>query len=931
MLAADSNATLTRCEFYGCHGIYGGALSCSDGSTAKLNDCVVAGCAAFGTCGGVRSRGVVEIYGSTIIGAAGSGGDVFVDTSGVGRVTLVNSIVGTYSGNVEVGPGCVVGVAPSALGFVAPPPDDLTLETWDANAWQNWNLRLLDDGSDAPSPYRDSGDVDAASKYDLDGNFRGRETNGVATRSPGAYETIQADLFWVGVDSTGAEVVSPSFLTSDGWSASRFATVSGDAAPQVGQTVFVDGAVVFSDVLSTEKDAPSRQFGLTLGGGANVRFPSAAVYLFDLQTGAAATFTFSNVRPNEARFGDWSRLAGTFSALPKYDVGSQVYIRAAYLYSFAQPSATYGILTVYAQKSPTLRLDGAYRCDEFRIAAGATPNDVCAITAPGTSVRARVVNWGSASSTVAEHLVSEPITLILQDAASLTLPDAAPESWADHFIVDLSEATSAALTLCGQTVYGDAPTAAVELTGSAKIDERGLDVASLALNADASLTVKNATVKTEKLAATNVTLMVADSSITANDSGIEDSTLTISENETEIFKASNIDISGGVVSSDFKLSIEVLDNNESGELSISEIELIADSISSAGGTTTFENSIVTANALSFTETFSEILNSTLNFDAIHFSNSTCVLGSTTVTAKSVIVNGTSTIDFTGEDSILRGAESLTLDDESRCNGVGYLVAPLDGQYFGGSQIGEDVRICDYGADAQSFSATANSATTANLDWNQSDEQSLILLETYDNGWKVLENNIGVDSSPYETTLTGAQRFRLFDGANFLYDEAYFAVKSFYVYTISSTQREIASYSLYSRKVQMVRANIEGSRNENVLLLAQIKNLLTGEYLIKANVESIVASVYKVEKGVQAGDVWTEQEDWKGREVPLDSLLESPIMIEGWTNDEIGANFIWTPNTMEKKLFTEGGKYVIQVTFNLPNENPIVISFNASVK
>ncbi|MBP3531414.1 MAG: hypothetical protein J6K25_09600, partial [Thermoguttaceae bacterium] len=105
------------------------------------------------------------------------------------------------------------------------------------------------------------------------------------------------------------------------------------------------------------------------------------------------------------------------------------------------------------------------------------------------TVRARVVNWGSASSTVAERLVSEPITLILQDAASLTLPDAAPESWADAFAVDLSEATSASLTLTGQTVYGDAPTAEITLNGAAKVVERGLDVASLTLNDGATLTV----------------------------------------------------------------------------------------------------------------------------------------------------------------------------------------------------------------------------------------------------------------------------------------------------------------------------------------------------------------------------------------------------------------------------------------------------------
>lgn len=250
IISSGSGIVLNRCGFFGCRGTYGGGVAISSNSTATLNDCVIAGCYARGSGSGIRSVGNTSVYGSTIIGnvevSPGTSDDILADGSGTGHVTLVNSIVGKYRGYVEVGNGCVVGVASSQIGFVAP-PDDLTPETWEANAWQSWNLRLLDDASPNPSLYRDSGDVDAASKYDLDGNFRGRETSGVATCSPGAYETIQADLFWIGRDATGAEVVSPSFLTSNGWGASRFATVSGDAAPTTGSALFVGETISFDD------------------------------------------------------------------------------------------------------------------------------------------------------------------------------------------------------------------------------------------------------------------------------------------------------------------------------------------------------------------------------------------------------------------------------------------------------------------------------------------------------------------------------------------------------------------------------------------------------------------------------------------------------------------------------------------------------------
>lgn len=388
---SGSGIALNRCGFFGCRGTYGGGLSIAANTTAELSDCVIAGCYARGSGAGFRSQGNVKVYGSTIIGnvevAPGTSGDILSDGSGTGRVTLVNSIVGKCRREIEIGAGCVVDVAPSQIGFVASPPDDLTAETWDADAWRNWNLRLLDDASPNPSPYRDSGDVDAASKYGFDGNFRGRKTGGVATCSPGAYETLQADLFWIGagLDSeapsnltvqwsesgtyprtasiswrvrqdnpvsvkyqkstdggatwtdesigsaqlvgydwsyltsgktygfrvcsigengtatgwstiifvAGGDVVSvqyptipPSFNTPNGWAASRFATVSGDVAPQVGQKLFIDGDAVFVDT-------PAQGSSLSIGGYAVVSTGTGGTEPIVSTFGFGATFTIS--------------------------------------------------------------------------------------------------------------------------------------------------------------------------------------------------------------------------------------------------------------------------------------------------------------------------------------------------------------------------------------------------------------------------------------------------------------------------------------------------------------------------------------------------------------------------------------------------------------------------------------------------------------
>ena len=274
-VGVDATATFDRCLFAGGSTIYGGGATVVKTATAMFNDCLFVGCRSTGVNGaGLHVDGTATLNGVTAVGCAASNpNDVYVAYGA--SATIRNSIIGKLfksSAATATVENSVVDVAPSTVGFVASPPDDLTPENWNANAWQDWDLRLLDDASGAPSPYRDSGDVGAMSRYDLDGNFRGRETNGVATCSPGAYETIQADLFWVGRDATGAEVVSPSFLTSDGWAASRFATVSGDVAPQAGQTLFIDGVVVFSDALPTFS---ARRASVVVGGFAKVDFNAA--------------------------------------------------------------------------------------------------------------------------------------------------------------------------------------------------------------------------------------------------------------------------------------------------------------------------------------------------------------------------------------------------------------------------------------------------------------------------------------------------------------------------------------------------------------------------------------------------------------------------------------------------------------------------------
>lgn len=197
---SDANVSLSRCLVCGCDAAqYGGGIYVGDAAILTANDSAIFGNRAqFGGGVYVGDDAAATLSGATVCGNvdANAGLDIDGETS-TSALAAVNSILGNAFDDPNVS-GSVVGVASSTIGFVASPPDDLTVDTWTPELWRSWDLRLLDDASPNPSPYRDSGDVDAASKYDFDGNFRGRESEGVATRSPGAYETLQADLFWVG-------------------------------------------------------------------------------------------------------------------------------------------------------------------------------------------------------------------------------------------------------------------------------------------------------------------------------------------------------------------------------------------------------------------------------------------------------------------------------------------------------------------------------------------------------------------------------------------------------------------------------------------------------------------------------------------------------------------------------------------------------------
>lgn len=133
-------------------------------------------------------------------------------------------------------------------GLVSPPPASWDESTWTSTAWEAWNVHVLSSSPDA------SGHA-WGSLYDLEGNPR-------ILGTLGAFETIEADLYWIGLDANGDPVASPSLASADGWATDRWATTSGTTVPNDVLSLYVGQDVTFAG--TWEPSEPSR---LTLGRG----------------------------------------------------------------------------------------------------------------------------------------------------------------------------------------------------------------------------------------------------------------------------------------------------------------------------------------------------------------------------------------------------------------------------------------------------------------------------------------------------------------------------------------------------------------------------------------------------------------------------------------------------------------------------------------
>lgn len=240
----EADIVVEDCEFVNMHGTYGSVRY--NVKTIELNRVSVVGCeVANGGAGHVSTS--VELL--VVRNSAFYGNKA---TSRVGSFYIVNAetrvelLCCTFAGNLPDDnfnrPPAVQKYCKFGVSGMKVPPD---VSSWTSDSWKEWDLHILSSHADSQIAFsaEDQETYGDYLKTDLQGFFRN-----LSSDSLGAFASINPELFWIGKDSSGNVVDSPSFSSSDGWASSPVATVSGSTLPSSVNSVYVSGEVAFSDV-----------------------------------------------------------------------------------------------------------------------------------------------------------------------------------------------------------------------------------------------------------------------------------------------------------------------------------------------------------------------------------------------------------------------------------------------------------------------------------------------------------------------------------------------------------------------------------------------------------------------------------------------------------------------------------------------------------
>ncbi len=230
------------------------------------------------------------------------------------------------------------------------------------------------------------------------------------------------------------------------------------------------------------------------------------------------------------------------------------------------------------------------------------------------------------------------------------------------------------------------------------------------------------------------------------------------------------------------------------------------------------------------------------------------------------------------------------------------------------------------ASASSFCATSRSPRVVEFEWEVADPTIPIALERLEpNGeWRVVAS--GLLSSP--TTLgvarSGRVTWRLYDGGGYLSDASW---------TYSGAQFSAIAIAVGAERTeqnweaicQMATTSENVMIGQGITILARIYDAFDASVALLndgSNVTSVSYTCYYNSNGLFA-ETNAAVEGHENVAVGTETVLEALQTSDAWTRDDVGYNFVLTPDVREYPLFRQEGRFQIKVEIRVAQGNPIV--------
>lgn len=329
-----------------------------------------------------------------------------------------------------------------------------------------------------------------------------------------------------------------------------------------------------------------------------------------------------------------------------------------------------------------------------------------------------------------------------------------------------------------------------------------------------------------------------------------------------------------------------------------------------------------------------------------FDGSWLVAGTATVSANQTVdwldLAASAVLTLDGQDRILtvaRGVYAVGTGASVVSATNGFVVAPAATDLAGATLT--NVVCAVSGAGASNLAAT-----TAGISWSATDSTVSVVLQKQNGAtWTTIAQTAGTS---YSTTLSAGDVVRLFDGVQFLTatvpvppgpTPTDFDFHAWGVYGATITVDVGVPYltttqtaAVYSVATGFILMSDYYNRGETPVLFARIQNSETGDPISPSAVSSITYTAYRQTVG-WGTESRTPVSGHENVTIPNTSVLSAvvpPSADPRWTVDTTGYNFLYEPDSRTNPIFPDSGNYVVVVTINFTNANPIPVVFNVSV-